>query len=127
MNKVRIRIAGKDHWIVGTESEEYIQKIGLYVDKKMGEIMEAGDNNLSTVMSSVLVSINVADDYFKERDKANQQKSKMNDLEKKMRELQNKVSVIEKKSVRLEEEKTNLKLKLVEKETELRQTKNPYR
>ncbi len=126
MSKVRIRIAGKDYGIVGSEPEEYIQKIGLYVDKKMAEITESGDNNLSTVMVSVLASVNIADDYFKERDKANQQRTRMNELEKKIRELQNKATTLEQKNARCEEKNSELKLKLVEKETELRQLKNPY-
>lgn len=83
MNTVTIRIAGKDYHIVGTEPEEYIQKIGHFVDKKMSSMIESGENNLSTVMASVLTSVNIADDYFKERDKANQQKTRMNELEKK--------------------------------------------
>jgi cell division protein ZapA len=126
MNKVKIRIAGKDHWIVGTESEEYIQKIGLYVDKKMSDVMKAGENNLSTVMGSVLVSVNIADDYFKERDRANQQKTKMNEMEKQIKDLQNKLNALEAKCSKLEDEKENYKLKLVERETELRQMKRPY-
>lgn len=126
MNKVKIRIAGKDHWIVGTEAEEYIQKIGLYVDKKMTDVMKAGENNLSTVMASVLVSVNIADDYFSERDRAIQQKSKMNEMEKQIKELHNKLKTADEKILRFADEKENLKLKLVERETELRQAKKPY-
>jgi cell division protein ZapA len=33
-NKVNVRIAGKDYTLVGTESDEYIQKVGLYIDKR---------------------------------------------------------------------------------------------
>lgn len=127
MNTVTIRIAGKDYHIVGTEPEEYIQKIGHFVDKKMSSMIEVGENNLSTVMASVLTSVNIADDYFKERDKANQQKTRMNELEKKLRDAQTKINNIETRYNKLEEQKSELKLKLVEKETELRQLKNPYR
>ncbi|MFO7611462.1 MAG: cell division protein ZapA [Clostridia bacterium] len=127
MSKVRIRIAGKDYGIVGTEPEEYIQKIGLYVDKKMGEIMESGENNLSTMMVSVLSAVNIADDYFKERDKANQQKTRMGEMEKKIRDLQIQVNSLEQKNQKLEEQKSEMKIKLVEAETELRQVKNHYR
>ena len=30
-NKVEVRIAGKDYKLVGVDSDEHIQKIGLYV------------------------------------------------------------------------------------------------
>ena len=127
MNTVNIRIAGKDYHIVGTEQEEYIKKIGHYVDKKMTSMIEAGENNLSTVMASVLTSVNIADDYFKERDKANLQKNKMNEIEKKLREAQNKINTLEQKNGKLLDQNSEMKLKLVEKETELKQLRNPYR
>ena len=127
MNTVNIRIAGKDYHIVGTEQEEYIQKIGHYVDKKMTSMIESGENNLSTVMASVLTSVNIADDYFKERDKANLQKNKMNEVEKKLREAQNKINTLEQKNGKLLDQNAEMKLKLVEKETELKQLRNPYR
>lgn len=127
MNTVTIRIAGKDYHIVGSEPEEYIQKIGHYVDKKMSGMMEAGENTLSTVMASVLTSVNIADDYFKERDKANQQKTRMNELEKKLKDAHTKINNLETRYNKLEEQRSELKLKLVEKETELKQIKNPYR
>ena len=126
MNTVNIRIAGKDYHIVGAEQEEYIQKIGHYVDKKMTSMIEAGENNLSTVMASVLTSVNIADD-FKERDKANLQKNKMNEVEKKLREVQNKLNTLEQKNGKLLDQNSEMKLKLVEKETELKQLRNPYR
>ena len=66
-NRVEVRIAGKDYRIRGVESDEYLQKIALYVDKKMSEIMKK-DNKLSTSMVAVLTALNVADDYLKTRE-----------------------------------------------------------
>lgn len=63
-NKVFIRICGKDYAIVGQESDEYIQKVALYIDKKMNEITK-NNTKLSTAQTAVLTSINAADDYFK--------------------------------------------------------------
>ena len=66
-NKVLIRICGKEYAIVGQETDEYMQKVSLYIDKKMNEI-QRGNNKLSTAQAAVLTSINVADDYFKTLD-----------------------------------------------------------
>src|SRR4051812_49378210 len=63
-NKVYVRIAGKDYTLVGIESDEYIQKIAMYIDKKMLEILKV-NSKLSTSMAAVLTAINVADDYVK--------------------------------------------------------------
>lgn len=68
-NKVEVKINGKEYTIIGVESEEYIQKVALYIDKKMNEIY-SGNNRLSTAMTAVLTAINVADDYFKSYENA---------------------------------------------------------
>ena len=46
-NKVELRIAGKDYKVVGSESVEYIHRVGLYVDRKMTDILKM-NNKLST-------------------------------------------------------------------------------
>nr|WP_114296979.1 cell division protein ZapA [Anaerobacterium chartisolvens] len=66
-NKVHIRIGGKDYTLVGIEAEEYIQRVGLYIDKKINEITRS-NSLLSTSMASILAAVNVADDFFKSRE-----------------------------------------------------------
>jgi cell division protein ZapA len=63
-NKILIRICGKEYAVVGQESDEYMQRVSLYIDKKMNEITKS-NTKLSTAQAAVLTSINVADDYFK--------------------------------------------------------------
>jgi cell division protein ZapA len=63
-NKVTVKIANKNYTIVGSETENYIQKIALYVDKKISELQKT-NTKLSTSMSAVLSCVNVADEYFK--------------------------------------------------------------
>lgn len=63
-NKILMRICGKEYMIVGKESDEYMQKVSLYIDKKMTEIVK-NNSKLSTAQAAVLTAINVADDYFK--------------------------------------------------------------
>jgi cell division protein ZapA len=63
-NKILMRICGKEYMVVGKESDEYMQKVSLYIDKKMTEIVK-NNSKLSTAQAAVLTAINVADDYFK--------------------------------------------------------------
>lgn len=63
-NKIAVRIAGKEYTLMGVESEAYLQKVALYIDKKMNEIIRV-NSKLSTSMAAVLTAINVADDFFK--------------------------------------------------------------
>lgn len=61
--KTIVRIYGADYTLVGTESEEYIQKVCLHVDKKMREV--GLGTPLSTAKVSVLAAINMSDEYHK--------------------------------------------------------------
>ncbi|KAB3535419.1 cell division protein ZapA [Alkaliphilus pronyensis] len=66
-NKVLIKINGQEYPIVGAEPKEYLLKVGSFVDDRMEEI--AGTNKrLSTSMIAVLTSINIADQYLKQKD-----------------------------------------------------------
>ncbi len=70
-NKTEVYIYGSRYTVSGAESEEYIHKLALYVDKKMREFSEA-NSALSAGMISVLAAINISDDYFKALDKLKQ-------------------------------------------------------
>ena len=62
--KIIVKIQGIDYTIVSQESDEYMQKVGLLVDKKMKEITDMAPH-LSTALAAVLTAINLADDYCK--------------------------------------------------------------
>jgi len=66
MEKVKtvVKIAGKEYTMAGYESEEYIHKVAIYVDRKMGEV-ERHSSNLSTNMIAVLTAVNIADELLK--------------------------------------------------------------
>jgi cell division protein ZapA len=122
-NKVELRIAGKDYTLVGIEPEEYIQRVGLYIDKKMIEIMRAS-SKLSTSMAAVLTAINVGDDYFKCHE------NEMN-LEKELKKAQEELEALKVDKQRLVQENstlesmnTNLKLELAKREAELGEVRN---
>ena len=69
--KTEVYIYGSRYTVSGAESEEYIHKLALYVDKKMREFSEA-NSALSSGMISVLAAINISDDFFKALDKLKQ-------------------------------------------------------
>ncbi len=73
--KTIVKIAGKEYTLVGMESEEYIHRVAIYVDRKMNEI-EKRNNSLSTSMIAVLTALNIADEYLKLEDQYNRLKEK---------------------------------------------------
>ena len=73
--KTVVNIYGNKYTVSGIESEEYIHKVALYIDKKMSEL--AGLNNaLSKEMLAVLAAVNIVDDYFKFTDELEKERHK---------------------------------------------------
>lgn len=67
-NRVKISVDGKSFTLVGEETEEHMRQVAAYIDAKMAEIRaNAVAVTLDSSLAYVLTSINVADDYFKER------------------------------------------------------------
>ncbi len=69
MNKrteAEVIIIGKRYHLAGFESEEYLQKVASYINAKYAEMKDQkGYRDLDVDMRSILMYINLADDYFK--------------------------------------------------------------
>lgn len=62
----QVLIGGKVYTLLGYESEEYLQRVAAYINNKLEELngME-GYGKLPMDMKSVLLELNLADDYHK--------------------------------------------------------------
>ena len=69
MEKTRtsVNICGKEYVMAGFESEEYIHRVAICVDRKMADLKEQYVN-LNPNTLSVLTAINIADDLLKLQD-----------------------------------------------------------
>lgn len=117
-NKVVIRIAGKDYTLVGVESDEYIQRVGLYIDKKMNEILMR-NNRLSTSLAAVLTAINVADDFFKAREAELSAEKDKTAAKEELERLREEVMQLKEENVILSAKSNALQLELAKREAEL--------
>ena len=82
-NESKVLIGGNVYTLSGDESEEYLQHVALYINKKMEEVRTSENGKkLNTRLQSVLLAINIADDYFKI-------KTTMDDKERELQELKN--------------------------------------
>ena len=98
--KVNVRIMGNEYTIVGTESEEYINKICFAVDKKMKEISQ--NPILKPHKVAVLTAINMCDAYYKAK--------YMNDLSvAELKKTRDELSALKSEIKALEEENRFLK------------------
>lgn len=68
-NNTKVLIGGTVYTLSGEESEEYIQRVALYINNKMDNLKQSDNGQqLNTRLMNVLLAINIADDLFKERD-----------------------------------------------------------
>lgn len=88
-NSTKVKIAGAEYTITGYETEEYMQKVGIYVDKKMNEIRQKCFN-LDTSMIAVLTAVNIADENLKLYDRIEDLEREIEDLHSRQGQMQNK-------------------------------------
>ncbi len=70
-NTTKVLIDGKIITLSGYESEEYLQKVASYLNNKIAELSELpGYNRQSPETKHTLLSLNIADDYFKAKTQA---------------------------------------------------------
>ena len=70
-NTTQVLIGGKIITLSGYESEEYLQKVASYMNNKMTKLGQLpGYSRQSVETKHTLLSLNVADDYFKAKRQA---------------------------------------------------------
>lgn len=116
--RVEVKINNVEYMLVTNEPEEYVQRVALLVNKRMAQI-QAGNKQLSTAMTAVLTSINIADELLKNEgvlDNIRQElKRYMEEAQSAGQELEAKKLEVEK----LKEDMHKLQIELAKKETEL--------
>ena len=113
-NTTQVLIDGKIITLSGYESPEYLQKVASYINQKIGELSQLqGYNRLSVDTKHTLISLNVADDYFKAREQAEMLEEDMEAKDAESYELR---SELAEPKVRLESMKEELEQLRKEKE-----------
>jgi cell division protein ZapA len=77
MEKISVRIRGKEYFINCTEDEKYIQKVAYYLDRKMAQIANSNPS-LDSSKLAILAALNMSDELFKAVDVINKLKDKPN-------------------------------------------------
>ena len=126
-NCTEVLIGGKVFTLSGFESEDYLQKVSTYLNHKISECTSMdGYNRQSAENRSILLALNIADDYFKAKRQGAvlendvQQKDKeMYDLKHELISNQIRCENLEQEIERLKEESQQLQLQIVKLETEM--------
>ena len=71
INRVRVNIYGEEYTIRSDGDLDYIREVAEYVDRKMREISEKTANR-SPSRVAILAALNIADEYFVEKNREKQ-------------------------------------------------------
>lgn len=66
--RVTMTICGDEYNFVADESQEYMEKVGSYVSKKMNELLTQA--KVGRTDAAVLTAVNIADELFKSHEAA---------------------------------------------------------
>ena len=131
-NDVEVIINNKRYTLCGYESDAYLHMVANYLNDKYVE-MKKSDNfmHMDQDMKSILVQLNIADDYFKEKEKVYEMGE---DLERKTNDifelkhnnisLQSKLDVLQNELDKVKLENMEAQKKIVKLETELENSKH---
>lgn len=126
-NKTEVLIDGKIYTMSGYESEEYLQRVATYINNKLAELKKLdGYARLSQELKSILLELNVADDYFKAKNQVEmveeelaQKDQELYDLKHELISTQIKLEDAAKELEALKEQATEYQKQIVKLETEL--------
>ncbi len=127
-NDIEVLIDGRKYTICGFESDEYLQQVAGYINRKFTEFKKKDYySRLDLDLRNVLLAINIADDYFKTRKKMQEYKGEVEnrdklilDMKHEIIQLKDKLKKTENKADELEASLEAAEKKLIELDTRLK-------
>ena len=131
-NRAEVLIDGKIYTLSGYESEEYLQKVATYINSKLVEFKKLeGYSRQSRENKSILLELNIADDYFKAKKQAEMLEEELAEKDKELYDLKHeligsqiRLETAEKSVADYQKESTEYQMKIVRLETELKEKNN---
>ena len=130
-NTIKVLIGGKIVTLSGYESEEYLQNVASYMNHKITQLSELpGYNRQPVETKNTLLSLNIADDYFKAKRQGSAleqdvelKNKEMYDLKHELISNQIKCESLEQEVARLKEENQQLQMQNVKLDVEMKNRK----
>ena len=117
-------IGGKVFTLSGYESEEYLQKVAAYLNNKLTDLSSSAMfNRQHADVRGIMLSLNVADDYFKARSQAEVFEEDSVSKNREVYDLKNDLIASQIQLERLKEDYEKLKAEKEELERQLAQKK----
>ena len=101
-NKVVVTIADRDYTMVAVEDENYVRKCAAHVDQQLREI---ANSRISQADAAVLAAMNIADQYFREQDAAENLRRQIKDNLEEVKQLKMELSEAKREIFKLQNRK----------------------
>ena len=101
-NKVVVTIADRDYTMVAVEVENYVRKCAAHVDQQLREI---ANSRISQADAAVLAAMNIADQYFREQDAAENLRRQIKDNLEEVNQLKMELSEAKREIFKLQNRK----------------------
>jgi cell division protein ZapA len=89
---IPVVINGKVYTLSGYEGEDYLQNVATYINNKITECKTSEEyRRMNTEYQGVLLALNIADDYFKAKSRADEAGNDNTDKEQQLYELRHEV------------------------------------
>lgn len=89
-NKVTVTIDGQEYTLVASEDAAYMKKIAAHVDSKIAEVRQ--DSRIPVLDGIVLAALNMADEYFKSLETAENLRAQIKDCLEESKKLEMELS-----------------------------------
>lgn len=130
-NKTQVIIAGKIYTLCGYESEEYLQRVATYLNSRIAEFKNLeGYHRMSSDLKSIMLDLNIADDYFKMKKKVEELEQELSQKDRELYDLKHELITAQiriensgKDTAALEEKNAQLQKENIQLETQLRNHK----
>ena len=108
-------IGGKVLTVSGNESAEYLQKVASYINNKVNEYAKLDSYKRQSVeKQNMLVQLNIADDYFKAQEMADELKQQKEEIERDIYSLKHDLIDVRMENDRLTKQMEELETQLTE-------------
>ena len=101
-NKVVVTIADRDYTMVAVEDENYVRKCAAHMDQQLREI---ANSRISQADAAVLAAMNIADQYFREQDAAENLRRQIKDNLEEVNQLKMELSEAKREIFKLQNRK----------------------
>ena len=115
-----VLIGGKVYTLSGYDSEDYLQKIALYINSKLNEYSHVeGFRKANIDRQNILMQINIADDFFKAKDQILDMEDDLNTKEKELYDLKHELVNSQMKMEKLDKNLKAAKEEIAEKDKKI--------